>query len=117
MRGMKATRSRSPVTESTGNVFADIGIPEPELALAKVCLAEEIDDTIRRRKLTQEEAAEILEIDQGTVSKIVNERLDGFSLDRLIRYLNALGNDVEITVRRSGLSGYQGSLTVPPPLA
>ena len=67
--------------------------------------------------LTQEEAAEIMGIDQGTVSKIVNERLDGFSLERLIRYLNALGNDVEITVRRSGLSGYQGSLTVAPPLA
>jgi predicted XRE-type DNA-binding protein len=60
----------------------------------------------------QEEAAMIMGIDQGTVSKIINERLDGFSQERLIRYLNALGNDVEIRVRREARSGTSGRLTV-----
>jgi predicted XRE-type DNA-binding protein len=82
------------------------------LALAKVCLAEAIDDTIRELGLKQEEAAEIMGIDQGTVSKVINERLDGFSLERLIRYLNALGNDVEILVRRKHQSGQPGTLVI-----
>jgi predicted XRE-type DNA-binding protein len=98
--------------EGSGNVFADIGIPEPDLALAKVRLAEAIDDTIQRQGLTQEKAAEIMGIDQGTVSRIINERLDGFSQERLIRYLNALGNDVEILVRPVGESGHRGRVIV-----
>ena len=62
--------------------------------------------------LTQVQAGDLLGIDQGTVSKLLNGRLDGFSQERLIRYLNALGNDVEIVVRRSKRLGYQGNLTV-----
>lgn len=98
--------------EGSGNVFADLGLPEPDLALAKARLAEVIDDTIQRRGLTQSEAAEVMGIDQGTVSKLMNGRLDGFSQERLIRYLNALGNDVEIVVHRPEHFGSQGSLTV-----
>jgi len=112
---MKATESNNSgirFTMGSGNVFADIGIPEPELALAKVCLAEAIDDTIRQLGLRQEEAAEIMGIDQGTVSKVINERLDGFSLERLIRYLNALGHDVEILVHRRHQDGQPGTLVI-----
>ena len=112
MRGQKETRATTRIVEGSGNVFVDIGIPEPDLALAKVRLAEAIDDAIQQRGLTQEEAAEIMGIDQGTVSRLVNERLDGFSLERMIRYLNALGNDLEIIVRPSEGSGYTGTLTV-----
>jgi len=112
MRGLRATRTPARIEEGSGNAFADIGIPEPDLALAKVRLAGVLDDTIQQRGLTQQEAAGIMGIDQGTVSKLVNDRLDGFSLDRLIRFLNGLGNDVEIIVRRSERSGHQGRLTV-----
>ena len=80
--------------------------------LAKARLAEAIDDTIRRRKLSQEAAATIMETDQGTVSKLVNGRLDGFSQDRLIRYVTALGDDVQILIRRPEGYGAQGRLTV-----
>ena len=54
--------------------------------------------------------SEIFGIDHGTVSKLVNDRLDGFSLERLIRYLNALGQDVEITIGGSDPSGDVGRL-------
>jgi predicted XRE-type DNA-binding protein len=100
------------ITHGSGNVFADIGIPEPEEALAKARLADLIGEAIEQRGLTQALAGEFLGIDQGTVSKLVNGRLDGISQERLIRYLNALGNDVEIIVRRSARYGHRGSLTV-----
>ena len=96
----------------TGNVFADIGIPEPEEALAKARLADLIGETIEDLDLTQVRAGEILGIDQGTVSKLINGRLDGFSQERLIRYLKILGHDIDIVVRRSGDSGRQGNLRV-----
>lgn len=112
MKSLKATRKPVQVVGGSGNVFADLGLPEPDVALAKVVLAEAIEDTIRGRGLTQQEGAEIMGIDQGTVSKLMNDRLDGFSLERLIRYLNALGKDVEITVGGSDRSGDIGRLMI-----
>lgn len=96
----------------SGNVFADIGLPAADDALAKARLAEAIEDTIRRRGLTQESAAALMASDQGTVSKLVNGCLDGFSQERLIRYLTALGDDVEIVIRRPARYGRRGRLTV-----
>jgi len=99
----------------SGNVFADLGIPEPEETMAKARLADLIDETLYRRGLTQTQAAELLGIDQGTVSKLVNGRLDGFSQERLVRYLTALGLDVEIVVRPTDRVGDRGRLTVAAP--
>lgn len=103
---------RTQFEPGSGNVFADIGIPEPEEALAKARLADLIAETIEHLGLTQVRAGEVLGIDQGTVSRLINGRLDGFSQERLIRYLNTLGHDIDIVVRRLGNSGRQGSLTV-----
>ena len=97
---------------SSGNVFEDLGIPHPEEALAKARLAESIADTIQRRGLLQTEAGKMLGIDQPKVSRIVSGRLDGFSQDRLMRYLRILGDDVEITIRRPRRYGNRGDLTV-----
>ena len=97
---------------SSGNVFEDLGIPHPEEALAKARLAESIADTIQRRGLLQTEAGKMFGIDQPKVSRIVNGRLDGFSQDRLMRYLRILGDDVEITIRRPRRYGKRGDLTV-----
>jgi len=105
-------RQRTRFETGSGNVFADIGIPEPEEALAKARLAEMVGETIEDLGLTQAQAGEFLGIDQGTVSKLLNGRLDGFSQARLIRYLNALGNDVEIVVRRVEESGHPGRVRV-----
>jgi predicted XRE-type DNA-binding protein len=84
--------------ESSGNVFADFELPEPETRLAKAELARRISTRIRARNLTQREAAAILHIDQPKVSAITRGRLADFSLDRLLTLVNRLGMDIEITV-------------------
>ena len=86
------------ITPSSGNVFADLGLPDAEDMLAKANLALHIRRAIEARKLTQAQAANLLGIDQPKVSLIVNGRLDGFSTDRLLRFLNDLGCDVQISV-------------------
>ena len=83
----------------TGNVFADLGYSHPEEALAKAQLAHRITTTIARRRLTQAEAAKLLNVDQPKISALKHGRLAGFSLDRLVRFLVLLGNDVEIIVK------------------
>ena len=86
------------VYSGSGNVFADLGLPDADELLIKAQLADQISDLIEERKLTQVEAAKLLGIDQPKVSALVRGRLSGFSTDRLFRFLNALGRDVEIRV-------------------
>ena len=83
----------------SGNVFADLGYARPEEAAAKAELAHKITKIIERRKLTQAEAANVLEVDQPKVSALKRGKLSGFSLDRLVRFLVLLGSDVEIVVK------------------
>lgn len=80
-------------------MFADLGLPNPDLALAKAELVQRIRGLIAGRKLTQAKAAELLGLDQPKVSALVRGRVEGYSIDRLFRFLNALGQQVEITVR------------------
>lgn len=81
------------------NVFADLAYARPEEAAAKAELAHRITKIIERRKLTQSEAASVLEVDQPKVSALKRGKLSGFSLDRLVRFLVLLGSDVEIVVK------------------
>jgi predicted XRE-type DNA-binding protein len=85
---------------SSGNVFADLGIPHPEQYLAKAELAAKILKIVERRGLTQADTGKLLGINQPKVSALLNGRLDGFSSDRLFRFLNSLGCDVRISVSR-----------------
>src|SRR6266446_1606214 len=87
--------------DSSGNVFADLGIENPEEALAKSELARQIGKLIKKKKLTQKQAAEILGIDQPKISALIRGRLRSFSLERLIRFLNELGQDVSIMISPS----------------
>src|SRR5262245_26822244 len=87
------------VEVGSGNVFADVGLPRPEIALAKAELVRRIRDLIVRKKLTQAKTAALLGLDQPKVSALIRGRVDGYTIDRLLRYLNALGQRVEITVR------------------
>jgi len=86
-------------TKSTGNVFADLGIANPQEALAKAELARQISAIVAERGLTQTQAARILGIDQPKVSALMRGRLSGFSIDRLLRLLMALDREIEIRVR------------------
>ena len=85
-------------TPSSGNVFADLGLPDADDLMAKANLALYIKRTIEARNLTQVQAGRLLGLDQPKVSSIINGRLDGFSTDRLMRFLNDLGCDVKISV-------------------
>jgi len=84
---------------SSGNVFADLGLPKPDDLLAKAELASKIIEEIQRRRLTQSQAAAILGIDQPKISALKQGKLSGFSIERLIRFLLLLGCDIEITVK------------------
>lgn len=99
--GKARQRSPSHVEASSGNVFADLGLPNPEVLLARAELVRRIAQIIHKRKLTQADAASLLGIDQPKISALLRGRFQGFSSDRLFRFLNALGNDVEIVVRES----------------
>lgn len=84
--------------ESSGNIFADLSSDNSEEKLAKAELTRQIAKIIKKRKLTQKQAAEILGIDQPKISALIRGRLHSFSLERLIRYLNVLGQDVRIMI-------------------
>lgn len=86
-------------TKSSGNVFADLDLPDAEERLAKADLAIQIDHIIRRKKLTQEQAAKILRVSQPKVSALLHGKLAGFSIDRLFKFLMALGQDIEIRIK------------------
>ncbi len=102
----------SKVTLSSGNVFADLGFAEPEEELAKAQLATHIRQVLKRRRLTQTAAAKLMGIDQPKVSALLNGRLTGFSSDRLMRLLTALGQDVEILVKSKPRSRARGRISV-----
>ena len=93
--------ARNPIQalRSSGNVFADLGLPNPEQELLKARLALEIYRLIRKRGLTQTEAGKILGIKQPHVSALMRNRGGAFSVERLMDFLTALGQDVEIRVR------------------
>ena len=88
------------VQRSSGNVFADLEVSHADEYLAKSELAVQIFKIIKSRRLTQITAGKLLGIGQPKVSALLNGRLDGFSTERLMRFLNALGCDVRIVVSR-----------------
>jgi predicted XRE-type DNA-binding protein len=100
------------VCHSSGNVFADLELPDAEEMQAKADLARQILSIITKRRLTQVKAAEILGIDQPKVSAVMRGKLRVFSMERLFQFLNALGRDVQITVKAKPRSHQQGQLKV-----
>jgi len=91
--------NRIRVEEGSGNVFADLGFPDPERELLKARLTLQIYRLIKDRGLTQAQAGAILGIKQPHVSGLMRGRSGNFSVERLMDFLTALGQDVEITVR------------------
>lgn len=94
-----AKENRERVTPSSGNVFADMGLPDAVELDTKARLGAAIHQIVERRKLTQSELASVLSINQPKVSALLNYKLEGFSVERLMRFLVALGQDVEIVVK------------------
>src|ERR1051326_1065138 len=83
---------------SSGNIFVDLKVSNPEKRLAKVKLAIQINHLIEIKELNQKDAAQLLGIDQPKISALSKGKLAGFSLERLFRFLNILGQDIIIEV-------------------
>ncbi len=100
MSKKKTTAKRAPaVSESSGNVFADLGFANPELEQLKADLTLQIYRLLKARGLTQAKSGEILGVKQPQVSNLMRGRSGSFSVGRLMEFLTALGQDVEICVR------------------
>lgn len=84
---------------SGGNVFADLGLPNPEQELVKAKLAVQIYKLLKERGLTQAEAAKLLGTTQPQVSALMRCKPASVSVERLMKFLTVLGQDVEVTVR------------------
>lgn len=109
---VKKRETEIPVTASGGNVFADMGLPEPDEELTKAQLASHIRQVIKGQRLTQAAAAALMGIDQPKVSALLNGRLANFSSERLMRLLTALGQDVDITVKAKPRNRAHGRIRV-----
>jgi len=90
---------KSNYTVGSGNVFKDLGFEKPEEELAKSDLAIQINKIIDQKGWKQKKAAQILGIDQPKISALKNGRLGGFSIERLLAFLRALDQDIDIIIR------------------
>jgi predicted XRE-type DNA-binding protein len=88
------------VIHGSTNVFADLGFPDAAEHQAKLKLAMAINEIIAKRKLTQTQAANLLEINQPKISALANYKIEGFSVERLMNFLTALDHDIEIVIRK-----------------
>ena len=86
-------------TTSSGNVFADLGLPNAGEPLLKSQIVSEIADVMKSRKLTQSNTARLTAAAQPDISNLMRGLFKGFSVERLLLMLNNLGRDIEITVK------------------
>ncbi|MGD0949509.1 MAG: helix-turn-helix transcriptional regulator [Candidatus Binatia bacterium] len=110
---MKKKQAKITVEESSGNIFADLGFPNPEREEIKARLTLQIYRLIKQRGLTQAAAGEILGIKQPHVSGLMRGQSGAYSVERLMEFLAALGQDVEITVRQTRKEHGHVSVVVP----
>ena len=103
---------KSHFIASSGNVFADLGLQDAPELMAKARLAQQLTAIIKKRKLTQQDAAEILETTQNKVSDVVRGKLEKFTLDRLIKMLLAFEYDVQVSYKPKPRSRDHAMVTV-----
>ena len=99
------------IERGSGNVFADLGLPDADAHLLKAELVARIEEIIRQRGLKQVEAAKLLGLSQPDVSRLLRGNFREYSMERLLRLLTALGRDVGIVIRERD-SERPGRLTV-----
>jgi len=103
----KKSQAIDPIAfeEGSGNVFADLGLPNPEVLLAKATLVAKMQLILDARNLSSVKAAALLEIEPRKLESLLAGQTQRFTLDRLFRFLNVLGQDVEIAIAPS-LNGH-----------
>jgi len=105
-------KNREVVIESSGNVFADLGVRDADEKQTKVRLAVAVNRILDAKRLSQQRAAHLLGINQPKISALANYRLEGFSVERLMHFLNALDRDVEIIIRAKPRSRRRARIVV-----
>lgn len=109
-------KRRKPADETivrgSTNVFADLGYPDADERQTKLRLAFALNRLIEERRLTQAAAAELLGVNQPKISALLNYKLDGFSVERLMTFLTALDRDVEIVIKKKPRSQASGRIAV-----
>ena len=109
----KETRSsKQAVLKSSGNVFLDLGLKNSQERQTKIRLAFTLNQVIQKHHLSQVDAAKALGINQPKISALLNYKLNGFSVERLMQFLNAVDQDIEIVVRQKPRSRRSGRIIV-----
>ncbi len=111
-RNARTTSDDETITRGTGNVFADLGYADADERQTKLRLAHAINGVIARRRLTQAVVAEKLHVNQPKISALANFKLHGFSVERLMTFLTALDQDIEIVIRNKPRSRPAGRISV-----
>ena len=107
-----AKAAADAIIRGTGNVFADLGYADAEERQTKLRLAHTINGVIARRRINQAATAAKLGVSQPKVSALANYKLDGFSVERLMTFLTALDQDVEIVIRSKPRSRHAARISV-----
>lgn len=100
------------ITRGSGDVFTDLGFADAPERRTKLRLAHAINGALAERAATQAAAAVLLGINQPKISALANYRLDGFSVERLLTFLTALGRDIDIVVKRRSKARPHGRIAV-----
>jgi predicted XRE-type DNA-binding protein len=105
-------RERTRIVRASTNVFADLGYPDAEERQTKLRLAHAINTAIGEQGLAQSPAARRLGVSQPKISALANYQLEGFSVERLMTFLTALDQDVDILIRRKPRSRNAARISV-----
>ena len=108
----KSNAPQDQIVRGSGNVFADLGLPDAKELHTKLRLAYAINEIVDGRRLTQASAAELLGVPQPKISALKNYKLEGISVERLMTFLTALDRDVEISIRKRMSAKTPAKITV-----
>jgi predicted XRE-type DNA-binding protein len=105
------TKRKIEVYEGSGNIFADLGLPNPEERLLKAGIVSELQRLIKQRGLTQVKAAKLVGIHQPDLSLLLRGDFDDYSVERLMKMLTAFEQDIEIVMKPNRKAGKRGRIT------
>jgi predicted XRE-type DNA-binding protein len=105
------TKRKIEVYEGSGNIFADLGLPNPEERLLKAGIVSELQRLIKQRGLTQVKAAKLVGIHQPDLSLLLRGDFDDYSVERLMKMLTAFEQDIEIVMKPNRKAGKPGRIT------
>jgi predicted XRE-type DNA-binding protein len=102
------------VDVGSGNIFADLGLPDAEIHFLRAQIVSEIYRLTNERKLTQTQAGRLMGVSQPEVSRMFKGNFREYSIERLMGFLTSFDRDVEIVVKPHRRTGKAGRITFSP---